>query len=241
MKLFRKPLAWVASLAVATFALTSCNSDDDTPSRATILSFATVESNFTTYATFLYQSGPNSPEYILTSDRGFESSSVVSGDRMVILYNTPNDSLPTSNTRIELLAAAKTEGTPIRTVDIAADSIGELLTYGVYVQSMSRTGKYINIITRLQSTGSAPFYRLMLDEKTAMDEIPQLYFVALNQPFTSMAASDYYLSYNIESLLDRSTVTGVDIHVRNENLGTNTVFTFMKDGTTKINGQVQNQ
>lgn len=209
-------------------SLTSCNEDPE-PSRTYFMNIVTFGGEQAGTSTFLLQTGPQTPEIELTAKITF-STPLQIGQRIVIAYYTPDNQFPTTHTSIELIQAGYVENGSAQI--LPADSLSNWENYPTYLVGMTRTGKYVNIETRINSSPTDQHFRLIADEATINNPVPDLYLVNCTQLNPVVSVSTYYASFDISGILDLSHVEGVRIHVANSNITSSKVFGFMKDATS---------
>lgn len=226
MKSIRLSLISLAALICATF-LGSCDNENNGPAYTTFIDVVTYVDGSSTTSTFSYQTSEDSPLYLLTCNTGI-ASQVKQGERVVIVYYTPDNNPPSGNTQIELLQVGRVANFNIeRTLE--ADTL-KWRDNGLPVVSLWRTGKWLNMESLIPaSTSSAPSYRLVFDETTAGDDIPTAYLMStttFNPSFTE--TNNYFSSFDIEPLLDYVRTNGLRIRFSNP-LGDKETEVLLKD------------
>lgn len=97
----------------------------------------------------------------------------------------------------------------------------------VYVYSLWRTGEYINMRVRLTYSSEPRLFCVALDPETADSDWPELYLVHTFGKDIDGHEREYYASFSIASVWERSDVKGVIMHVADTNLDKH-IFTFAK-------------
>lgn len=212
MKSIRLSLISLAALICTTF-LGSCDNGNNDPGYTTFIDVVTYVDGSSTSSTFSYQTSEDSPLFLLTSNFGI-SSQVKPGERVVILYNTPDNNPPQGNTQINLLQVGRVSSFNIeRTLD--ADTL-QWRNRGIPVVSLWRTGKWLNMESLIPASSSgAPTYHLVLDETTLNDEIPTAYLMGTLNNNTIVESNNYFSSFDIEPLLEYVRGNGLRIRFIN--------------------------
>lgn len=174
-------------------------------------------------ALFTFRRDGDSPEVQLTSDKVL-SDQYKPGERMLILYTIPSNT-PYTSGRIDLLGVGAVTNAKLGVLDPDA------VTWDadpVYLQSVWRTGHYINVHVRLPYSAKPRHFGLALDPATRLSAMPRLYLVH-QLPADAEATFDrsYDASFDISAIWDTLAPDGVEVHVENSNLNQK-VFVFKR-------------
>ncbi len=212
-------------LLIATL-LPSCSGDEppynDSAELYDIVTYLEANANGTV---FTFQKQDDSPLITLFAPgKWLDSSIFKTGCRMLIGYYPANGE-PYQSGNINLSVVSVINNGVLKTGD--TEKIGNWDNDAIFLNSIWRSGSYINIYFRVEQSAEKRRFLLMMDEATSQDEYPQLYLVhdMLGQPenYTRRA----YASFDISELWDKSDCRGVTIHVNDSNLETDT-YTFTK-------------
>lgn len=194
----------------------ACSDDGPYNDNAELADIVTYSGNTQSGAVFTFQRQDDSPEITLTaSGKHVDENSFNAGSRVLISYYAANGE-PYTSGAITLTGIAAINNDTLRSGD--AEKLTGWDADAIYLNSIWRSGKYINIYFRADQSDEKRRFSLMLDETTRGDEIPQLYLVhdMLGQPdnFTRRA----YASFDISRIWNDDSCKGVDIHINDSNL-----------------------
>ncbi|MBQ9076241.1 MAG: hypothetical protein IJY31_00135 [Muribaculaceae bacterium] len=205
--------------------LSSCGDDEPYNSSAELADIVTYKETTPNGAIFTFQRQNDSPEITLTAaGRQIDESLYSPGCRVLISYYPANGE-PYSSGNITLTGISAINNGVLKTGD--TEKLSGWDTDDIYLNSIWRTGTFINIYFRVDQSSEKRRFALMMDEATSGDDIPQLYLIhdMLGQPdnFTRRA----YASFDISAIWDKPECQGVTIHLNDSNLETDT-YTFTK-------------
>lgn len=211
-------IALLASLAISA---TSC-SDEEYNHRALLSEIVTATKNTPRGAEFELIRYDDSPAVTLTAP-GMAVKDELIGKRVLLRYYSPPGSGATAE-EIEIAALSPINCDTARVA--AIDTIAWNAT-PVYLNSIWRSGTYINLHLRVIYTETARLFNLTVDSATINDAVPQLYMC-----HDTFGAPDNYMfetygSYDISKIWNRSTCTGIDIHINDSNLNKD-IYSFKK-------------
>lgn len=218
-------LLLILSILCSLIVTTSCGDDETFNDHATLYDIVTFVDNTESGAQFTLQQSDDSPLITLLA-RGttLNKEDIEPGKRVFIGY-IPADGEPYTSGDITLTGISAINNDRLRIAPL--DSVPSWDSDPIYLNSIWRTGKYINIYCRVSYSDEKRAFILMVDKATYDDAIPQLYLVhnLLGEPqsFTRRA----YLSVDISVLWNKETCQGVTIHLNDSNLPQNT-YTFNK-------------
>lgn len=212
--------------ALLTITATSCGDDEALNDAATLYDIVTFDGNTDVGARFSQQRQNDAPTAILLA-RGVtaDTAELKPGKRVFIGY-IPASGEPYTSGDITLTGASAINNDVLRISSL--DSVPAWDNDPIYLNSIWRTGKYININCRVSHSDTKRAFILMVDRETRGDAVPQLYLVhnllGESQSYTRRA----YLSVDISSLWDEESCKGVTIHLNDSNLPQNT-YSFYKN------------
>ena len=214
-------------LAAALSALAGCVNADtvDGPVEMTVYNIVTFEGNDPT-ARFTFQPQGDATALTLTAQQTVDTATAQAGMRVMLAYQTPDAARPGAITlkgvsRITQGALTGSKGEP-RGWD----------TDGVWVESVWRSGAYIDMRLRLPYTDVARRFALMVDSATIAGGHPQLYlYHSLPEGVSpdSTYLKRYYASFLISSLWSRPETEDVTVNIANTSLTSKRSFIFKKN------------
>lgn len=210
-------------LTVALFS--ACSDDGPYNDNAELSDIVTYKGASQSGAVFTFQRQGDSPEITLTATgESVDGNKFMAGSRVLISYYAANGE-PYTSGDITLTGIAAINNDTLRSGD--TEKLASWDADAIYLNSIWRSGNYINIYFRADQSDEKRRFTLMMDEATKGDEIPQLYLVhdMLGQPdnFTRRA----YASFDISSIWNKEHCNGVDIHINDSNLKTDK-YSFTK-------------
>lgn len=208
-------------LSIMTVAICSC-SDDDYNDRALLSEIVTATRNTPDGIEFQYRRYGDSPLITLTAD-GFSVKDEFIGKRMLLRYYNKSE-IETSPRKIEIAALSAINNDTARIADI--DTIAWNAT-PIYLNSIWRSGQYINVHLKVMYSATARLFNLTADSATIDSDIPQLYMCHNTFSAPDNYMFETYSSYDISNIWNRPTCKGIDIHVNDSNLKTDT-YSFKK-------------
>lgn len=210
------------SLIILTaIAFCSC-SDEDYNDRALLSEIVTATRNTPDGSEFQYRRYGDSPLITLTAD-GISVKEEYIGKRMLLRYYNESE-IETSPRKIEIAALSPINNDTARIADI--DTISWSAT-PIYLNSMWRSGEYINIHLRVMFSDSPRLFNLTADSATIDTDTPQLYMCHDTFDAPDNYLFETYASYDISNIWNRPTCKGIDIHINDSNLHTDT-YSFKK-------------
>ncbi len=212
-------------LMLAVSALTSCRGDDGPfNDQIALYDIVTFEHQDENGIKFSFQRRDDSPMIYLTVPGRRFVSDIDDNTRMLIGYY-PEIGKAYTSSNITLLSASE-----INQDTLQIESMEEIAGWdrdAVYLNSVWRSGKYINMYMRVDYSDDKRMFHLSMDEATAGDEYPHLYLVhdLLDAPdsFTRRA----YISIDISAIWSKESCRGIIIHINDDNLKQET-YTFNK-------------
>ncbi|MEZ3589693.1 MAG: hypothetical protein K1V84_01485 [Muribaculaceae bacterium] len=204
-------------------ALTGCGDDAPYSAAATLYDIVTYGGSVDGVAIFAMRASNDSPLLTLTATGVDVDPAIGEGDRMLLGY-IPASGVPYTSGEVSVVSMGAINNVPMK-----EDAIADIRWDAdpIYLNSIWRTGCYINVYCRVSYSAKPRLLLLVADRETLGDPVPQLYLVhdLLGEPdsYTRRA----YLSADISDVWRLETCRGVTVHVADSNLPT-TEYTFMK-------------
>lgn len=202
--------------------LSSCNisyPEADDKGYIDIVTFVSTTSNT---ATFEMQQRDDSPVITYVArDLSVDTSYCPRGTRLLLAY-APISGEAYKSGYIHVLGMQGVYNAKVKQAAIPKDWDSN----GIFLLEMWRSGNYINISSVITSVDVPKRYDLLVDPTTIDNEFPQLYVVFENAK-TNETERAYFASFDIKSLLDKSTCRGVVVNLKDTYQGNNQI-TFEK-------------
>lgn len=201
----------------------SCGDDGPYNDKAALYDLVTFEENSADGAVFTFQRRDDSPLITLVA-KGTKVSEIENDTRVIIGYYPASGQSYTSG-EITLLSVNKVNQDTVHVV--SSDKLTGWNATPVYLNSVWRSGEYLNMYMRVAYSEEGRIFRVAVDSATIDDQMPQLYLMhdLLDAPdnFTRRA----YLSVDMSGVWSRPHCQGVTLHINDSNLKTET-YTFNK-------------
>jgi hypothetical protein len=212
-------------MIIATTLLVACGDDGPYTEQIALYDIVTFEGNSSEGASFSFQRRDDSPLINLFANGvKIEGNNVNPQDRMLIGYYPESGQAYTSG-NISLFSVVSVNQDTLRIA--TQEELAGWDADAVFLNSMWRSGKYINMYIRVDHSTEERDFSLTMDYATRNDEYPHLYLVhnLLEAPnnFTRRA----YASFDISPIWNTESCKGVIIHINDSNLKTET-YTFSK-------------
>ena len=218
-----RPILLTAILPAITLA--SCREEGfDGEVDMTCTDIVTFAGNIDGRATFTFNKVDDTPEITLTAQGALDTEKIDEGSRVLISYIPENNKAYTSG---DIFLRG---GKPITFSDIRMAWSSDFDRWNedkVYLYSVWRSGKYINIHVRLTYSTEPRIFCLAVDPETIDSEYPDVYLVHVIAKDIDYHDRAYYASFDISQLWTRSGIKGIRLHVANSNLDKQ-IFTFPK-------------
>lgn len=202
--------------------LSSCNNtypEADDKGYIDIVTFVSTTSNT---ATFEMQQRDDSPVITYVArDLSVDTSYCPRGTRLLLAY-APISGEAYKSGYIHVLGMQGVYNAKVKQAAIPKDWDSN----GIFLLEMWRSGNYINISSVITSVDVPKRYDLLVDPTTIDNEFPQLYVVFENEKINETERA-YFASFDIKSLLDKSTCRGVVVNLKDSNQSNNQI-TFEK-------------
>lgn len=208
--------------------LSGCRDEPDRPEDG-----VAIYQNIATYAgddngghsQLQYQEVNDSPIVTLTLQGRLDQEQVKPGTRLLVTYTLPAGTAYGTSTSIEAKSLNVIYNGEVKTDGTALPSLED--TEGIYVMTLYRSGKYLNLMAQLPATSGKRVFELVADAATLGDEIPQLYLTTKaenEQGFNRKTVA----SLNLGPVWDLPTCKGVEVHVKNTNNSYQQTLMFLK-------------
>lgn len=214
------PLLPAMTLAVA---LAGCGDDAPYSDTATLYDIVTYEGSAHGVARFAMRASNDSPLLTFTATGVDVDPDIGEGDRMLLGY-IPASGRPYTSGEVSVVSTGAINNVPLK-----EDAIADIRWDAdpIYLNSIWRTGCYINVYCRVSYSAKPRLLSIVADRETLGDPVPQLYLVhdLLGEPdsYTRRA----YLSVDISGVWQLEGCRGVTVHVADSNLP-KMEYTFMK-------------
>ncbi len=212
-------------LLITSMIISSCGDDGPYNDQAALYDIVTFEGNSSNGASFSFQRRDDSPLInLFAKGVNVNGESVKQHDRMLIGYYPESGKAYTSG-NISLISITLVNQDTLRTASM--DKISGWNADAIFLNSLWRSGKYINMYIRVDYSTEKRDFSLTMDEATQNDEYPHLYLVhnLLEAPNSFLRRA--YASFDISSIWNSEHCKGVIIHLNDSNLKQET-YTFSK-------------
>lgn len=233
---FATRLTTILTVILAATMMSGCN--DDNGGGSTIpdnlsTDFATFVSSGDQGSVFTLQKDGDSPLVTLTAAVKIDTEQIKPGSRVLIQYVPSGGQEVYESGAIQLYGILQITNGDIEAV--AKSEIDSWRSDRMKLNSMTRTGDYINVWMEVTVSNAPQRFVIAADEATINDEYPQLYLVMTSD--NEMGRSyNLYGSFDISDIWDLETCQGVRIHYSDRN-GDDSK-TFQKDGILPIEPDV---
>lgn len=215
-------------MLMMSLALVSCRDEGvDGEVAMNCVDIVTFEGNEDGHAVFTFNKVDDTPVITLTSTG--ELSGVNEGTRLLISYVPESNQAYTSGP-ISLRGVARITGSPV--ANEWKDEYDAWDKDPVYVYSVWRSGRYLNLHVRLTYSTVPRVFCLALDPATAESAWPELYLVHVLSTDVDYHDRAYYASFDMESVWSSPSVRGVRVHISDTNQDKH-IFTFEKSEMTE--------
>ena len=170
---------------------------------------------------FTFRKVDDSPLITLTSRQTFDED-IAPGTRMLIGYtNSTNE--PFVSGPVDLYMARRiTQSAAVTTWEDVYD-LWDIDP--VWLNSMWRSGEYINLRVRLTYTTEPRLFALVLEPRTAQTEWPTFYVAHVMTEYPDYHDREYYASFDISEFRAKEGIKGVRVVINDTNIGKQ-IFTF---------------
>lgn len=211
----------ILTLSAATM-LCAC-SDDDYNDRIMLSDLVSIQaSDASTGTTFTFQRYDDSPVITLVDPKLNIQEELV-GHRALLYYYPENgqayESGNISTTGLNIVNSDTAVVRPIARYDWNASP--------VYLNSIWRSGKYLNFRMRLDYSDKPRHFGLVVDSLTLTDPEPQLYLVHNLNGAPENFLRECYASFDISKIWQQPTCESITVHIKDSNLN-NDIYIFTK-------------
>lgn len=221
---------WLLALvAVISTTLWGCMNHDteDGPVKRYLTDIVTYEGDNGQGGTrFTFQKADDSPLITLDWQGRLQADGLNRGTRLLIQYY-PLSGQPYQSGDVELRGAARITCDTIMQVNMSKHP--DWQRDRVYVYSLWRTGRWLNMHCRLPYSPEPRTFTLGVEDSTLYQEFPQVYIIHQLDSVAPRHDREYYVSWDIGPVWNNSTIHGLDVHVANSNMP-QTIFPFRKQG-----------
>ncbi|MCM1094521.1 MAG: hypothetical protein NC421_11260 [Lachnospiraceae bacterium] len=211
----------IALLVLLAISAGSC-SEEEYNHRALFSDIVTATQNTPQGAEFEFIRYDDSPAVTFTAP-GMAVKDELIGKRVLLRYYAlSGNGSSTENIEIAALSPINCDTARVAAVDTIAWNATP-----VYLNSIWRSGKYINLHLRVIYTETARLFNLTVDSATIDDAVPQLYMCHDTFGAPDNYMFETYASYDISKIWNRTTCTGIDIHINDSNLNKD-IYSFKK-------------
>lgn len=220
-----------AVILAAAVSLTSCM-DDKGPNTVYYTNIVTFQKNIPSYMVFEYQKINDSPLIELQARGQMDTKALPEGGRCLITYSYADKEQQGGSGIINLNMV---QHCYTDTVESATD-IPEVFSLPYVTSALQRSGTWLNLYCR---TGYVEKFfgrkfDIRVDAATINDEYPQLYLSTSVAEGTEVgAATNTYVSVNIQPVWSLATCKGVDVHVYASGPTSESTFRFEKSDSSQ--------
>lgn len=222
----RPAISFHRLLPLLVLLLSACVNDDTVDGEVVPLftDIVTFEGNIDGHAHFNFNKVDDTPEInlVATAPLGGDAAE---GTRMLLLYQPDAGQGAYESGPVVMRGVRAINNGVVSVAD--KDEIEGWNTDPVFVYSIWRSGKYVNIHCRLPFSETPRYFGLVATESTVDNDIVDIYLAhRLTEPVITYDRV-YYASFDISEVWNRPTCKGVRLHVANSNLSKN-IFEFLK-------------
>lgn len=199
-----------AFVAAVIFFTTSCNTSEPGTGTQIYIDIVTVQSRTETGSTFTCRKEADSPLVTYFTSQVISGNFLKEGDRILIQYTADQGRYVSGN--INVFAATTTAGAGAQVPEEDFLLLPNLKGSVVSMNSVWRTGTYLNAVFLARSASDYKTCRMVADQTTLNDEYPVIRIIF--EPETGADESNYafYMSYSISQILSRPGVKGVRVY-----------------------------
>ena len=200
----------IALLVMASTFLTSCNSDEPTPSVQTFEAFVTFEGSTESSSTFTTRESNDLPLVTFTS-QVVKADDLTKGRRCYIAYsNGSGQRFATGPITIYQMMIVP-DG---KVIEESIDDIKKLQDDPTNISLVERSGEWINIIGTASYNNSFKEFGLYVDNATINNSIPDVYIGFIS--YSNIGNRDQLLigSFDISPVWNLPTCHGIRLHYR---------------------------
>ncbi len=215
--------------AVSLIAPSCSNDDGPFSNNAQLYDIVTYDGNDASGACFSFRRRDDSPLITLTAPGVSVSSSIKPSDRVILGYY-PTSGEPYSSGDISIISINKINQDTLHYHN--ATDLNGWDNDAVFLNSVWRSGKYLNVYMRVEYSNNARIFKIAADSATIQDPKPHLYLMHDMGDAPTSFTRRAYLSVDISSLWEKNYCEGIILHVNDTNLKTDT-YTFLKSGVSQ--------
>lgn len=211
-------------IALLLLSITGC-SDEPGNNVKYYQNIVTFKDNENGFIVMTYRAIDDSPLVTLRAEGQINTSQVAPGTRLVCSYTLPAGTAYGTDATIKVASLSMAKRATLEEAESAADI--PYTDNGIYVQTLFRTGEYINLTCQQEVNQTRHFY-ITLDKSTTNDPEPTVYLTTATEKEQPAANGLYVASFDFTPLWSLPGVKGVKIVVNNTNNKYLKEFTFTK-------------
>lgn len=214
------------TLALAAVGFSACNSDSNDELTVQVSNIVTYQGNANSRAVLTYQGVDDDAPITLRATPELDPTKVKIGDRVFVMFNVPAGSTLKNDMEITLIDAF---GVPTVTPEVAARPANWESSQSLYVQTLFRSGTWLNMQALIPATSTKFDFKLYVDPESLNTEEVEAYMVYTNSESDfGVTNAPTFACFNIASIWNLPTCKKLIFHVNNSNGVTNSVFEFVK-------------
>lgn len=167
---------------------------------------------------------------LFANDFAIDTTITKKSTRILLCY-TPQTGMHNIDDIISVKSASKIFNDSIRTGDV--NKLPDLEYNPIFVNTIWRSGSYININCGLTYSFEPIGFMLMVDASTIDNPMPDVYLSYQKGNDHESGFKNFYASIDIANLWNRPTCSGFTLHVNDSNFGNNKI-TFKKTTLTPM-------
>lgn len=213
---------------------TACGGDDDENTDIIYTDIVTVESIDPSATTFTLRQDDDSPLVTLIYqgdiNKGLPDNTFVEDTRIAISY-IPKADKHYVNSTIELLSATNIYGGGAEVPVVSRTGMSDFDSNDISLNSLWRTGEYINAIFIATSGPNPKQCRMVVDAETLDDKFPCVYLVFKPEQNLNMTQYGFYMSYSLKDIFSRPSCGGVKVFFNDPNQAQKSVIFTKTSGS----------
>ncbi len=224
----------ITTLAASAILFSSCGDSGSDNSTIIFTDIVTLESIEPALTTFTFREKDNSPEITLVYRDDINKNlpqKPFKENTRVAISDTTETNKHSVNSVISLLAATNIYGGGEEVPVVKRQGMSDFDSSPVNLNSLWRTGEYINAIFTAISSPNPKKCVMNVDEETINDEYPKIHIIF--QPDESLELKQYgvYMSYSVAELFARPGCKGVEVFFNDPNQKQKSVTFKKTDGS----------
>lgn len=223
MKTLRNAIPALFAALVIALLSTSCNKDDNNPvfPSDTLVDIVTLQSLSENGFTVTLRKENDSPLVTLTFNQKLTNLGIEVGERFLLEYKPESGIAYTSGPATAYAYRPIINGNLLEGTAAEYNHWG---TFSVELNSIWRTGEYINIMALCDYVNQPAKFALVVDEATLDSPIPDAYLIFEPDKGVDGSTKAAYASFDIKSIWNDSKYTGLRVFVVTHSGTKRTVF-----------------